>query len=360
MKILSQKREGNKVFLEIEEDQSRFQKSLAEALTKAGKEIRLPGFRPGKAPKQLIEQSIDPEYLQQRAAQDLVADLYPEVISAAGLEPVDYPSIEISQLAKDKPFVFKLTVEVYPEVKLGKYKGLKLEKKTAAVSEEELLKVLGNMQQRLSMTAPDGLPAGRQGQKEQLPLDDEFAKKVSSFGTLAELKAEINKALLEEKKAAADADLKDQAIAAAADGTKVEIPAALIEREIEIMLDELRTNLSRSGLTLEDYLKGAQREEQALREEMKKPAEARVKGKIVLQAVAAAEKLAVTPDEFQAEVKTMAGSSGQEPGKLEAGLGEGGKKYIEDYLLKAKALNFLVENASIKPLDIARGKEEKS
>ena len=353
MKILSQKREGNKVFLEIEEEYSRFQKSLEAALLKASKEIRLPGFRPGKAPKQMLEQSIDPEYLQQRAAQELVGDLYPEVISAAGLEPVDYPSIEIVQQAKDKPFVFKLTVEVYPEVKLGKYKGLKLEKKSSSVSDEDVLKVLGNMQQRVSIPGADG-------QKELLPLDDEFAKKVSSYGTLAELKTEISKALLEEKKAAADADLKDQAIAAAAGEAKVDIPAALVEREVEIMFDELRTNLSRSGLTLEDYLKGAQREEKALREEMKKPAETRAKGKIVLKAIAAAEKLAVTPDEFQAEVKTMAESTGQELAKLEAGLGEGGKKYVEDYLLKAKALNFLVDNATVKPLDITRGKEEKS
>ena len=74
---------------------------------------------------------------------------------------------------------------------------------------------------------------------------------------------------------------------------------------------------------------------------MKAPAAARAKGKIVLKAIAAAEKLAVTPEEFQAEIKTMAESSGQEPGKMESGLGEGGRKYIEDYLLKAKALNFL-------------------
>lgn len=340
MKILSQKREGNKVFIEAEDDYSAFEKSAEKALVEAGKEIKIPGFRPGKAPKDMVERAINREAVDYHAAQGLIAELYPQIISATDLQPVDYPNVEVVQQEKDKPFVFKLSVEVYPEVKLGKYKGLKVEKKSAAVSEEEVLKILGNLQQRVATT-------NAEGKKESLPLDDEFAKKVSRHGTLAELKAEVLDALQKEKVAEAEADVKNKLVAAASAEAKVEIPPAMINREIDIMLDELKTSLAQSGLTLEDYLKGTRKEEKALREEMRKSAEIRVRGKVVLKAVAQAEKMKVTPEEMQAEFKSIAESSGQDLAAFEKSLGEGGKSFIEDYLVRRKALEFITEKAKI-------------
>ncbi|MFH1386839.1 MAG: trigger factor [bacterium] len=330
MKIKSQKREGNKFFFEVEEDYSSFQAAFEKAMVKVGKEIKVPGFRPGKAPREMIEKAVNPEYVANHAAEDLIGENYPKLIEETKIEPVDYPKLEIVQLEKDKPFTYKVTVEVYPEIKLGKYKGLKATKKAIAVEEAEVLKVLGNLQERLAVV-------NAEGKKDLLPLDDEFATKVSKFGTLAELKQEVLTAIENEKKAESESDLRNKLIAAASDEAKVEIPAAMVEREVNLMLDELKTSLAQSGLTLEDYLKGAKREEKEVREEMKKAAEIRVKGKVVLRAVAEAEKLMVSPEEIEAEIK-------QFDGKLE----ESVKKYVEEYLLRKKALDLLVEKASLK------------
>ena len=350
MKVLTQKREKNTVSLEIEADRAELEKSYEKALVEAGNEIRLPGFRPGKAPRKMIEGALNLQAVEQHAAQELISELYPSVIAETKIEPVDYPSVEIVQQAKDKPFVFKLTVEVYPEVKLGKYKGLKLEKQPVEVPEADVLSALGRLQERVSTVDAEG-------KKTLQPLDDEFAKKVSRYGTLAELKAELLRVMSEEKIAAADADLRNQAIAAAGADAKLEVPRAMIERETDVMLDELKTSLAESGLTLEQYLQGAKKEAQVLRDELKNPAEIRVKGKLILKAVAAAEKLAVAPDEMAAEIKTMAEAYGQQADAAEKQLNEGGRAYIEEYLLRKKALDWLIGQATVKE---AKQKEAKS
>ena len=338
MKILSQKREKNLISLEIEADYASFRHSLEKAMVEAGKEIKIAGFRPGKVPRKILESALNLEAVEHRAAQDLIAELYPAIIAESKIDPVDYPNVEITQQAKDQPLLFKLTVEVYPEVKLGKYKGLKLARKPAEVTDEEVAAALGRLQERVSVAGPDG-------KKELLPLDDEFAKKVGRFGTLAELRAEIWKALQEEKTAEADADLRNQAIAAAGAGAEVEISAALTERETSLMIDELKTSLAQSGLTLEQYLQGARKEAQALRQEMKKSAEIRVKGKVILKAVAEAEKLQVTPEEMSAEIRMLAESSGQDVAAVEQRMLKETRPYFEEYLLRKKALDFLVEHA---------------
>lgn len=340
MNIRSQKREGNRVIIEVEEDFFRFEKAFEKAVADAGKEVKLPGFRPGKAPREMVEKALNREAVEHYAAQNLVSEIYPQIIKEAKIEPVDYPNVEILQQEKGKPFVFRISVDVYPEVKLGKYKGLKVEKKSAAVTEDEVLRVLGNLQARFAVT-------NAEGKKELLPLDDEFARKVSRYGTLAELKEEIREALQKEKMAEVEADVKNKLIAAASAEAKVEIPPAMIEREIDIMLDELKTSLAQSNLTLEDYLRGTKKEERSLRDEMRKSAEIRVRGKVVLKAVAEAEKLSVSPEEKEKELKALAESSGQNPEELEKKLGEEGKKFIEDYLLRKKALDFLLEKAKI-------------
>jgi len=346
MKIRSQKREGNKVLLEVEEDYSRFEEAVDKTLTEAGKEIKIPGFRPGKAPKDLVERAVNREALESRAAQNLISDIYPKLIDKTKIDPVDYPSVEILQQKENMPFLFKLSVEVYPEVKLGRYKGLKVEKKKAEVSEEEILRVLGNFQERLAKTSPEG-------NKELLPLDDEFAKKVSHFGTLAELKEEIRETMLKDRKAEVEADLKNKLIAAASAEAKTDIPNGMIEREIDIMLDELRTSLSRSSLTLEDYLKGIKKEEKILRDELHKSAEIRAKGKVVLRAIADSEKMKISDEEMEGETKSIAEASGEKLEDLKRRLDEGAKKYIQEYMLRRKALDFVLEKAKIKEVEKA-------
>ncbi len=336
MKIISNSREGNKVLIEVEEDYKQFEKALDKALVKAGREIKVPGFRAGKAPKEMVKKAINQEYLDSHAAQELISELYPKILEETKIDPVDFPKVDILEQKKKKPFKFKVEVDVYPEIKLGKYKGLKLEKKKAEVSEDDVMKVLENVRGRMS-----------EGKEKEVALDDEFAKQVSRHGTLAELKAEAQVTMQKEKESESDADLKNKAIAEASKDAELDIPAGMIEREVDVMLDELRSSLAPSKLTLDDYLKGIKKEESALRDELKKSAEIRVKGKLVLKAIAEAESLKVEDKEMEEELKSLAQASGRELKDVD----EGTRKYIEEYVLRRKALDFLVEKAKVTEVD---------
>jgi len=341
MKIRSNAREGNKVILEIEEDYSRLKDAIEETIVEAGKEVKLPGFRPGKAPKELVRKALNKEAVEAEAVQRLISSLYPVVLDEAKIEPVDYPNIQILEHKKKKPIVFKIEVDVYPEVKLGKYKGLKIEKKEAKVTEEDLDKVLENLRKRLqAMEKLSELPA----------LDDEFAKKVSRYQTLEELKKELRESMQRDKEGQEDAEVRNKLIADASADAKVDIPNGMIEREVDIMLDELRNSIAPMNLSLEDYLKGINKDENTMRDELRKSAEMRVKGKIILKAVAESEKMDISSEEMGEELKALAGAGGQTPEELE-NLDEHARKYIEDYLLRRKALDFMVEKAKIKIIE---------
>ncbi|PIS28796.1 hypothetical protein COT42_06960 [Candidatus Saganbacteria bacterium CG08_land_8_20_14_0_20_45_16] len=352
MQIKSQDREKNTVTIEVESPHADFVKAREKVLAKAGKEIKIQGFRPGKAPKDMVERALNPEYLDNEAAQSLIADLYPEIIKETKIEPVDYPNVEIVEQKAGVPFVFKVKVDVYPEIKLGKYKGLKEEKIKVSVSDDDVIKVLGNLQKRFSTKKEDGTTA-------ELPLDDEFAKKVSRHGTLAELKKEVHEGMLLDRQGRAEADVKDKLVAVVSAGAEVDIPKGMVDREIEVMIDEFRANLAQSGLGFEDYLKAIKKEEKTMREELRKSAQLRVKGKTVLREIAKVEEIKLTPEDIEAEFKVIAASSGEPIEELRARLKAGAQEYIEDYLYRRKALDFVLENAKITEIEPKTEEEKK-
>ncbi len=350
MKITSQKREENRFIIEVEEEYSNFLKAVEQAFGKASKEIRIPGFRQGKAPRDLVEKAVNRDVVEAHAAQDLISDIYPKIVDELKFDPVDYPNIEIMQQEKDKPFTFRVSVDVYPEIKLGKYKGLKVDKKKVDVTEEEVLKVLGNLQDRVSQVGPEG-------KLEKKPLDDEFAKKVSGFGTMAELKQEVNQSLLKQRESEVEADVKNKLISQVSNEANLSMPPAMIDHEIDLMLDELKGSLAQSGLTLDGYLKGIKKEMKTLRDELRKSAEIRARGKLVLRAVAEEEKMSVSDDEAKEEFKAMALASGRDPNEFEKGVDPVARKFIDDYVLRRKALEFILEKANVKIVESK--KEEK-
>ena len=427
MKILKQIRAGNLVTVEVEVDAAQVKEAAEKTLERLSKKVKMPGFRPGKAPKSMVEKTFDTNAVADQAVQDLIADLYPEIIKEAKLDPVDYPKVDILKQEAGQPLIFKLEVVVYPEVKLGKYKGIKAQKKPSLVTEEEVLTVLGNLQNRFAKrievadrgaqksdtldieieAASEGAPIKRWPRKlqflplgaghispefdeqlaglktgesktfllkfpdnygikeiagkevsfkvkidkittrELLSLDDEFAKKVSRYGTLAELKEELKRSLEMEKQEESEADLKNKLIEEAGKTAEVELPEALIRVETDIMLDELKSSLARSNLTLDDYLKGIRKTEEEIKKEFKTPALSRAKGKVVLKKVSELENITVTPQDLDEELKMIAKSINVPAEEYKKSLSHSGHHYIEDYLLRRKALNFLVENAQI-------------
>ncbi|RDV81821.1 trigger factor [Ammonifex thiophilus] len=135
----STKHLGNStVLLEVEVEAERFDRALERAYRKLVKDLEIPGFRKGRAPRPLVERYLGKERFRQEAAWLLLEEVYPEAVESAGIEPVSRPEIELVQAEEGKPLVFKAKVEVKPEVTLGEYKGIKVTRRVKEVTEEEV------------------------------------------------------------------------------------------------------------------------------------------------------------------------------------------------------------------------------
>lgn len=205
MKILKQEKTGNKVKLEIEEDQAIFKAMVEKAYEEAAEEVSVPGFRKGKVPRNIIEQHLNSEAVVERATQNLVSALYHEIIKQANIEPVNFPNVVILSQEASKPFLFSVEVEVYPEVKLGKYKGLKVEKGPESATDAEVDSFIRDLRERLAQVT---LVSGRGIESEDMVEIDVKAsaeggdvkglsgKKINIVVGKADVSAEFDKELL--------------------------------------------------------------------------------------------------------------------------------------------------------------------
>jgi trigger factor len=143
-----EKLEGNQGVLTVEVDAETFSKALDEAFKKVSKQVNIPGFRKGKIPRGMFEQRFGAESLYQDALDIILPEAYPQAVEEAGIEPIDRPEIDVEQIEKGKNLIFTAKVIVKPEVKLGEYKGLEVEKIDALVSEEDVDAELKTLQER--------------------------------------------------------------------------------------------------------------------------------------------------------------------------------------------------------------------
>ncbi|TDL82114.1 trigger factor [Peribacillus frigoritolerans] len=143
-----EKLEGNQGVLTVEVDAETFSKALDEAFKKVSKQVNIPGFRKGKVPRGMFEQRFGVESLYQDALDIILPEVYPQAVEEAGIEPIDRPEIDVEQIEKGKNLIFTAKVVVKPEVKLGEYKGLEVEKVNAEVSEEDVDAELKTLQER--------------------------------------------------------------------------------------------------------------------------------------------------------------------------------------------------------------------
>ena len=182
--------------------------------------------------------------------------------------------------------------------------------------------------------------------KEMPALDDEFAKDVSEFDTLKELKASIKEKLEEQNKNKAKYETEDAAIKAVCDNVELDIPSGMIETEIDNMTGEIEQRLSYQGLKLENYLQMLGKTTEEFRKEYEEQAKTSVKNKLVLEAIIKAENIEADSKKVDEKIKEMAEMYGQKEEQLKQN--EGFVKYIEESLKNERAIEFIVENAKIK------------
>ena len=425
MSLQVEKLEKNMAKLTIEASAEDLEKAIEAAYQKQKSQISIPGFRKGKVPRQMVEKMYGKEVFYEEAANSLIPTAYEKALDECEEDIVSSPKIEVTQIEAGKPFIFTATVALKPEVKLGKYKGVKVDKVDVEVTEEEVNAAIdkerennarnitvedravkdGDMtvidfegfvdgvafeggkgenypltigsgafipgfeeqlvgaeigkEVEVNVTFPEDYHAEdlkgkaavfkctvKEIKEKQLPeLDDEFASEVSEFETLAEYKEDVKKNL-EEKKAKDAKNAKEEAvISAIVEASEMEIPEAMLETQQRQMVDEFAQRITMQGLSMEQYFQFTGTNYQQMVEQVKPQAEERIKSRLVLEAVVAAEKIEATEEDYEKEMETMAEVYQMDVAKVKELLGEKEKKNIMQDIAVKKAVEFVVEKA---------------
>lgn len=426
MSLQVEKLENNMAKLTIEVSAEELEKAIQSVYQKNRNKISIPGFRKGKAPRKMIEQMYGKDIFYEDAANALVPDAYEKALEECTEKIVSSPKVDVVQIESGKPFIFTAEVALKPEVTLGKYKGVKVDKVDVDVTDEEINDEIDQERDKNSRTvdvtdravqegdiaiidfegfvdgiafdggkgsdypltigshafipgfeeALVGAEIGRETdvnvtfpedyqaaelagkvavfkctvkklQEKQLPeLDDDFVSEVSDESdTVEEYKEEIRKKISERKTANAKSIKEEAVIDAIIADSKMDIPDAMLETQQREMVQEFAQRLQYQGIPMEQYTKFTGVTEKQLIEQMKPQALKRIQSRLVLEAVAAAEKFEISDEEYEAEIKTMGEAYQMEPDKVEELLGENGKKQVYDDLAVKKAADFVVENA---------------
>lgn len=421
------KKENNNVTLKIEVSSETFEKAIQKSYLKNRGRFNIPGFRKGKTPRKIIESRYGVEVFYEDAVNFVLPDAYDKAIEEHDLKPVDRPEIDIEELEKDKPVVFKVDITVKPEVKLGEYKGIEAEKVEYNVTEEDVEAELKNMQERNSrliavedraakegdtvvidyegyvgdeqfeggtaenqtlelgsntfipgfeeqlvgknveddvdvkVTFPEEYHseelAGKEAifkvkihevkEKELPALDDEFAKDVSEFDTLEELKADLKKKMEDEAEQKEKNETQSKVIEKVLEGVEVDIPEAMIEAQIDSEIKNFEYRLLYQGLNMEKYLSLTNTKIEDLREQIKPTAENFVKTDLVLEAISKAEEIEVTEEEVEKELAKLAKQYDQDLDKFKKNMRDEDLEYIKMGIIKSKTVDMLVDNAKL-------------
>lgn len=381
-----EKLEGNQGVLTVEVEADQVDKALDQAFKKVVQKVHVPGFRKGKIPRKMFEARFGVESLYQDALDILLPAAYGQAVRETGIQPVDRPEVNVEQMGKGQNLVFKATVVVKPEVKLGQYKGLEIESKDFSVTEADVNEELKRMQDRhaelvvvedgkvengdivlidfegfqdgvafeggkaenysleigsgtfiagfeeqlvgmakgeekeITVTFPEEYHspnlAGKEAKfqvkvneikRKNLPaLDDEFAKDVSEFDTLEELKADLSKKLEERKTREKDQYIREELVKKATENAEIDLPDVMVEQELDQMVSEFAQRLQFQGMDIELYYQFSGMDESMLRDQFRADATMRVRSALTLEAIGKAENISVSEEDANEELNKLA------------------------------------------------------
>ena len=429
-----EKLEKSRVALTIETSAEEFEAAVNKAYLKMRGKINVPGFRVGKAPRKIIEKMYGAEVFYEEAVNIILPDAYEAAVKEQGLETVGYPQVELESCTKDG-VVFKCTVAVYPEVKLGQYKGLeapKAEVKVAAADvnarlkemadrnsrlvsveravkkgdtadidfegfdngvafdggkgenfdleigsgsfvpgfEEQLIGMKAGEEKDIDITFPENYTPELAGKpvvfhvkvnevkvKEVPAIDDEFAKDVSEFDTLKDLKADIKKKMTAERTEAAQRAFEDVLMAKVAEGVEADIPQEMVELQAERMMEQFKQQLASQGIPFDQYLKMTGTTEADFRQQAEGPASEQVKMDLAVEAIIKAEGLEASDEDVENEMKSVAEKYGMDLDTV--------KKYlrpedVKEQVVREKVMKLVADSAVAVAPEAEEKKEDKA
>ena len=423
MSLQVEKLEGNIAKLTIEASAEDFEKAVDKAYQKNKNKLSVPGFRKGKVPRKMIEKMYGNTVFYEEAANILIPSAYAKAIDECTEEVVSQPKIEVVQIEAGKPFNFTAEVALKPEVTLGAYKSVEIEKVDTTVTEEEIDEAVnreresnartisvedravqdgdmvvldfegfmdgaafeGGKGENYSLTIGSGtfIPGfeeqliGAEIDKEitvnvtfpedyhaeelkgknaefkctikeikekELPeLDDEFASDVSEFDTMEEYREDLKKQLTKQKEETADEEKGDKVVEAIIASSQMDIPEAMIETQQRQMAEDFARRIQMQGLSFEQYLQFTGLTRADFMEQMKPQTLKRIQSRLVLCAIAKAENIEATEEEYQEEIQKMADSYHMSVEELTDMMGKFEEKAVREDICMKKAYDLVVE-----------------
>lgn len=422
MKVKScEKAEKSRMVLTVEVEADEFDAAVEKAYRKTRRKIRVPGFRPGKAPRKIMEAMFGPEVFYEEAINAAFPDAYDAAVKEKELRTVGMPEVELEGKPSRSGFTFKATVPVYPEVTLGQYKGLSAPRRTVSVTdadvearigqladrntrlvsvdrearegdtvvidyegfldgvpfaggkgenhslelgshsfvpgfEEQLVGAKAEEERSINVTFPDNYAkdlAGKEAafqvkvrevkEKDVPELDDEFAKDVSEFDTLAELRENLRVSIEKEREEAARREFEDALMEKAADNITADIPDILVENQAKRFVNNLKNQVFQQGMSYEQYLQISGLQEEKILQDAMEPALRQVRMDLTVAAIIDAEHIEASEEEIEAEYAKLAEQSGMDTESI--------KKYfnqdqIREQVLTRKAVSLVADSAA--------------
>ena len=427
MSLQVEKLEKNMAKLTVEVPAEQFEAALKTSYNKNKNKFNIPGFRKGKAPQAMIEKMYGVGVFYEDAVDEAINASYPDAAKESGLEIVSRPEISIEQVEKGKSFIYVATVATKPEVTLGEYKGIEVEKAKPEVTDADVeaeLKKVQEQNSRLVSVEDRGVEDGDQtvidfegfvdgkafegGKAEdytlvigshsfidtfedqligknigddvevnvtfpaeyhaaelagkpatfkvkikeikmkELPeLNDEFASEVSEFETLDAYKEDVKNKLAETKQAQATAENENNVVQKVVDNAQMDIPAPMVDEQVRNMIEDYARRLQSQGISFDQYLQFTGSTIEQLQEQMRPQAELRLRTRLVLEAVVAAEKIEPSEELVEAEIKKMSENYKMDAEQIKTIMGEAGMAQMKADMAVQEAVDFLVAEAKL-------------
>lgn len=430
------KKEDNEVNLEIEVDKSEVSNQLKKVYNDLSYKVKIPGFRRGKVPRNILNLHLGKEYFYQKTAEILIPGSYNDAIKIVNIEPIEQPRINIIQIEEDKPLIYEASVQVKPEVKIGSLKEIKIEKENLKITSEDveneikriqeshaILKVVKNREAKdgdfliidaeayikgkliekskvekqiiqlgkspipefnkkllgckpgeekeikivVPKDAKDKELAGKEilykikvleiKERELPELNDDFAKTVGEFSDLNDLRSAINKELNKKIDRINKNNFEQKLLKKVAEICEVKVPDVLVEREVNYMMESLENDLKSQKLSLQDYYKNINSDEETVKKEYKVVAEERIKQELILDKIARENGIEVSEKEIKDKIKTIAKEIKQDPLKVEVNFKKNNNiDSLRENIRREKVIDYISKQITI----IDSEKEEKT
>lgn len=425
MNVKVDKQENSKVVLEFTMDKETFEKELDKAFHKNAKYFKVPGFRNGKVPRNVVEKVYGEGVLYETVIEDNVDDEYRKAVEDNKLEVVSKPELDVKQIGKGKDLIYTVTLFVKPEATVKKYKGLEVKKIDSKVSKKEVDAAIESDRQKnarvvsvddrdlqkddistidfegfvdgvafeggkaenfeltigsgqfipgfedqligmkigeereINVTFPKEYHAENLAGKPAMfkvklisikskilpELDDEFAKDVSEFETLADYRKDVEKKVKKQKEESAKNQKEIAVIDKLVENTEVVIPESMIDDEVESMSNQFASNLAYQGLDLKTYCMYMNTTEEEFKKNLRPEAEKNVKLKLALDAIEKLEEIKVEAKEIDEKIDELKKQYGSENTNDDLNKNENVRQYMEEKIKQDKLMKIIVDSA---------------